>query len=85
MIDAVERCLARISEAAIRLGTEAQELCPTIPWHDIRGIGNRLRHSYETIVPARIWFTVSHDLVPLRDACVAVISGASENPAGQDR
>jgi hypothetical protein len=38
--DAVERCLLRISEAAIRLdrmGAIASELCPTIPWADIRG------------------------------------------------
>ena len=30
-IDAVERCLARISEAAVKLGETAQELCPE--WH----------------------------------------------------
>jgi uncharacterized protein with HEPN domain len=50
--DAVERCLSRISEAAIkldRIGTIASELCPTIPWADIRGIGNHLRHAYDAI------------------------------------
>ena len=77
-IDAVDRCLARISEAAVRLGKEAEELCGQIPWHDIRGIGNRLRHSYETIVPARIWFTVQRDLDPLRRACESVIANAPD-------
>ena len=38
-LDAVERCLARISEAAIKLGADAERLCPQIPWRDIRGIG----------------------------------------------
>lgn len=31
-IDAVERCLARISEAAVRLGETAQEVCPGVAW-----------------------------------------------------
>jgi uncharacterized protein with HEPN domain len=34
--DAVERCLERICEAAIRLGGKAAELAPGQPWSDIR-------------------------------------------------
>lgn len=30
--DAVERCLERISEAANKLGADAESLCPGIPW-----------------------------------------------------
>ena len=41
---AVERKLLVISEAAIRLGREAEILCPGPPWSDIRGNGNWLRH-----------------------------------------
>jgi hypothetical protein len=35
--DAVERCLERISEAARKLGEEAEALCPGPPWPLIRG------------------------------------------------
>jgi uncharacterized protein with HEPN domain len=41
---AVERKLLIVSEAAVRLGERAESLCPRIPWRDIRGIGNWLRH-----------------------------------------
>jgi len=76
-LDAVERCLSRISEAAVKLGTDAEQLCPQIPWRDIRGIGNQLRHGYDAIVPARIWFTIERDLAPLRDACVPLARSRS--------
>jgi uncharacterized protein with HEPN domain len=46
-VAAVERKLLLISEAAIRLGADADRLCPGLPWHNIRGIGNWLRHRYD--------------------------------------
>ena len=61
--DAVERCLERISEAANKLGPHAEELCPGIPWSQIRGVGNRLRHGYERISGPRIWLMVESDLL----------------------
>ena len=48
-INAVERCLERISEAARKLGDAAEELCPAIPWPQLRAIGNFLRHEYDRI------------------------------------
>ena len=39
-VAAVERKLAVISEAAVRIGEEGARLCPSVPWRDIRGIGN---------------------------------------------
>jgi hypothetical protein len=47
--DAVERCFERICEAAKKLGSLAEELCPGIRWHGIRGFGNFLRHEYDGI------------------------------------
>ena len=40
--DAAERRLSRISEAASKLGALAEELAPNQPWHEIRGLGNRI-------------------------------------------
>ncbi len=67
-IAAVERKLQIISEAAIRLGGYAESRCPGMPWRDIRGMGNWLRHQYERIELAVIWRTVQVDLPPLNPA-----------------
>ena len=53
--DAVERCLQRITEAAIRLGSEAERLTPGYPWKDVSGLGNRLRHEYGSIDASQMW------------------------------
>ena len=57
-----------ISEAAHRLGSEAEDLCPQQPWPDIRGLGNRLRHGYDSINLERIWNTIQSSLPPLKTA-----------------
>jgi uncharacterized protein with HEPN domain len=63
--DAVERCLERISEAARKLGIQAEQLCPGIAWPEIRALGNFLRHEYDRIERDRLWLVVERDLPPL--------------------
>jgi uncharacterized protein with HEPN domain len=70
-VAAVERKLQIISEAAIRLGAEAENRCPGPAWRDIRGMGNWLRHQYERIELPVIWKTVRDDLPPLRNAVLS--------------
>lgn len=65
---AVERKLQIISEASRRLGGRAEEVCPELPWRDIRGIGNWLRHEYFRIDLPTIWKTVTVDLPLLKSA-----------------
>jgi uncharacterized protein with HEPN domain len=60
--DAVERCLERLSEAATKLGSQAEELAPGLPWPAVRAFGNVLRHAYDQVDPTRIWEIVSDDL-----------------------
>jgi len=67
-VAAVERKLLVISEAAIRLGDIAQELCADIPWRDIRGLGNWIRHQYGDIDSGRVWEMIVQDLPPLKAA-----------------
>ena len=67
-IFAVRAAFIELSEAAIRLGPEAEKLCPLIPWKDIRGIGNHLRHGYDRIDLERLWNTIAEDLPPLDQA-----------------
>jgi uncharacterized protein with HEPN domain len=74
--DAVERCLARISEAAKKLEGTVDSIAPDQPWADIRGLGNVLRHEYNGIYPETIWEIVSRDLAPLKRAVEAIIRNA---------
>jgi uncharacterized protein with HEPN domain len=69
-IDAVERCLMRLTEAAIRIGeTRMAEIVPDTPMHQVRGLGNLLRHAYDGVDPAVVWATVVDDLPVFRAAC----------------
>lgn len=80
---ACQYALLVISEAAKRLGPRAEELCPGFPWRDIRGIGNHLRHAYDTLDFALIWKVYQDDLPPLKAAVTAALKrllDASEPP-----
>jgi uncharacterized protein with HEPN domain len=65
---AVERKMLIISEAAVRLKEDAELLCPGVPWRDIRGSGNWLRHQYDSVDIETIWNTIQDDLPPLKSA-----------------
>ena len=77
-VAAVERKLQVISEAASRLGDQAEVLCPGLPWRNIRGIGNWLRHQYDHVDVDSIWRTVIDDLPPLESAVIRAL----KNPSG---
>jgi uncharacterized protein with HEPN domain len=68
-----------ISDAAIRLGETAPTPQPGIPWREIRGLGNRLRHGYDSIDLARIWLLIERDLAPLRVACQDALRTLSQD------
>lgn len=82
-VAAVERKLQVISEAAIRLGGDAETRCPGMPWPDIRGMGNWLRHQYERIELPVIWKTVRDDLRPLKSAVLRALSPSGGSPGGE--
>ena len=65
---AVTRCLEIISEASRGLAEANKAAHPSVPWNDIAGIGNILRHEYHRVEPLIIWnITVEH-LPVLADA-----------------
>ena len=78
-VAAVERELQVISEAAIRLGSEAEDRFPGLAWRNIRGIGNWLRHQYERVELEIVWKTVMDDLPPLKVTVIRALSPDS-NP-----
>ena len=81
-IAAVERKLLLISEAAVRLGEDAERLCPGLPWHNIRGLGNWLRHRYDRVDVETVWNTVIDDLPPLRSGVLRALTPPPANPKG---
>ena len=84
-IFAVRAAFIELSEAAIRLGTAAETLCSGMPWNDIRGIGNHLRHGYDRIDLERLWNTMTEDLPLLRQAATAALRQLRNRPAEPNR
>lgn len=68
-VDAVERCLERIAEAARKLGHQFDSAMPEdIDLHAIRQFGSVLRHDYDTVDTAIIWNVVENELPKLKAA-----------------
>ena len=73
-MDAVERCLQRVTEAVIEIGPErVAQISPTLPIDSVRGLGNALRHDYDGVDLRIIYTTVTGSLTSLRTACVAIL------------
>jgi uncharacterized protein with HEPN domain len=51
----VERCIEIVSEASRHIPDEAKARYPDVPWRQIAGIGNVLRHDYDFIDERIIW------------------------------
>mgnify|MGYP000926058008 CR=1 FL=1 len=81
--NATERCLERISEAAKKLGSLAEELCPTVSWPNLRGLGNFLRHEYDRVDPARVWVMIEDDLGPLKTASQSALESLRQGAERQ--
>jgi len=62
----VERALLIISEAIRRLPEEVTGRHPEIDWKAAAGIGNKIRHDYDTVDPAILWNTVQKAFPRLR-------------------
>lgn len=79
-MDAVERCLQRITEATIKIGPETMKIiAPDLPTNQVRSMGNILRHEYDRINAEVVYNTVKNDLPELRAACAENLANAS-NP-----
>jgi uncharacterized protein with HEPN domain len=70
---AVERQVQIITEAAYRLGDQADTLCPGPDWKGLRGMGNILRHAYHRVDDQIIWDTVKTEFPPLKAAVIKVL------------
>lgn len=78
-VAAVERKLLVIGEAAVRLGREAPFIVPEVPWRNIRGMGNWLRHQYDSVDLPMVWNTVTDDLPLLKAAVMRALNLPGSN------
>jgi len=62
---AVELDLIIIGEAANTIPEDIQETYPEISWQLMRGMLNRLVHTYFSVSPQILWDTIQQDLPPL--------------------
>jgi uncharacterized protein with HEPN domain len=69
-----ERAVQIISEAARVLPADLTAKHSAAPWSAIIGIGNVLRHEYQSIDDRRMWDIVTVHLPPLRGVVVQMLA-----------
>jgi uncharacterized protein with HEPN domain len=76
---ATQRGIEIVSEASRRIPADLKAKHGEIPWADIAGIGNILRHGYDSLDHAVIWGVVENDLPPLKAAALAMLKEIDGN------
>ncbi|MEN6611623.1 MAG: DUF86 domain-containing protein [Methanoregulaceae archaeon] len=66
LIDAVERNLEKIGEAAAALPDSLRDQYPEIPWKNIVGLRNKVIHHYFGVDKGVIWQIVTRNLPETR-------------------
>jgi uncharacterized protein with HEPN domain len=74
----VERCIEIVSEATRHIFDDTKARYPAIPWRQIAGIGNILRHNYDIVDDRIIWEVATVHFPALRTVVVEIISQLPE-------
>ena len=77
-IDAVIRNLGIIGEAVKKIPDSIRERYPSVPWHNISGLRNRVVHVYFNVDMDIIWDVVQSKLPPLRTQIQQLIKERNE-------
>jgi len=64
----VQRAIEVISEASRALPAELTDTELDIPWASVRGIGNVMRHDYDSLSDPIVWRVVTDELPKLKRA-----------------
>ncbi|WP_246663295.1 DUF86 domain-containing protein [Rhizobium sp. WL3] len=75
---AVQRALEIISEASRHLTDGLLALALDIPWKQIHGIGNVLRHEYHKIADDVIWSVLERHMKPLKATILTMKQSVDE-------
>ena len=74
----MQRAIEIISEASRAIPVEPTNTRPEIPWSQVRGIGNVLRHEYQGLSDPIIWKVVTGELPRLKLAIRALNAALEE-------
>ena len=74
MLRTVERCIEIVSEATRHIPDEIKGRYPHIPWPQIAGIGNVLRHDYDIVDDRIIWEVATLHFAVLRTVVAEIKS-----------
>ncbi len=80
---AVIRYIEIIGEAANRIQKQAPEFAaahPSLPWHEMRGMRNRMIHNYFDVNSDVLWATVKADLPKLKQQIDVVLMKMKRDP-----
>lgn len=80
---AVIRNIEIIGEAANRIHNQAPELVtanPSLPWHEMRGLRNRMIHNYFDVNVDVLWGTVKTDLPKLKQQIEKLLIDLNRDP-----
>ena len=78
----MERGVEIISEASRRLPDKMKARHGEIPWAKVAGIGNVLRHDYESVSAPIMWQLVREHLQPLEQVCHVELARGQEADPG---
>jgi uncharacterized protein with HEPN domain len=78
MKHAVQHALLIISEATRHIPDDLKNARPEVPWKDIHGLGNMLRHEYRRIDSDILWSIVTEDLDDLDRVAEILLAGERE-------
>jgi uncharacterized protein with HEPN domain len=70
---AVQHALLIIAEASKHIPPDLRETQAQVPWQQIHGLGNLLRHEYRRIDPSILWSVITDHLGPLDDAITKLL------------
>jgi uncharacterized protein with HEPN domain len=77
-VDAVERNLEIIGEAAVRMPDEIRAQWPDVPWQQMRDMRNLLAHEYFGVDLSILWQTLQEDLPALYPLLQEVLASPDE-------
>ena len=80
---AVIRYIQIIGEAATRIWKQEPEFVaahPSLPWHGMRGMRNRMIHNYFDVNSDVLWVTVKEDLPKLKQQIERLLIDVKRDP-----
>ncbi|WP_371480493.1 DUF86 domain-containing protein [Agrobacterium sp. DSM 25558] len=75
---AIQRALEIISEASRHIPDDLLTTVPDVPWKQIRGVGNVLRHEYHRVADDVVWAVVTEHITPLKNGVQSILDTLEE-------